>query len=74
MTLQLLAEYEISVVELSPTFEVSALVLIPRGQKAQVRFTSMQPAGAPNGAQFETAVVRLDEGARISELLLSRAA
>lgn len=74
MTLQLLAEYEISAVELSATFEVSALVLIPRGQKAQVRFTSAQPAGAPNGAQFETAVVRLDEGARISELLLSRAA
>jgi DNA-binding response OmpR family regulator len=74
MTLQLLAEYEISAVELSATFEVSSLVLIPRGQKAQVRFTSAQPAGAPNGAQFETAVVRLDEGARISELLLSRAA
>lgn len=74
MTLQLLAEYEISAVELSATFEVSALVLIPRGQKAQVRFTSTQPPGAPSGAQFETAVVRLDEGARISELLLSRAA
>lgn len=74
MTLQLLAEYEISAVELSATFEVSALVLIPRGQKAQVRFTSVQPPGAPNGAQFETAVIRLDEGARISELLLSRAA
>jgi DNA-binding response OmpR family regulator len=74
MTMQLLAEYEIGAVELSSTFEVSALVLKPRGQKAQVRFTSTQPPGDGNGAQFETAVVRLDEAARISELLLNRAA
>jgi DNA-binding response OmpR family regulator len=71
MTLQLLAEYEIGAVELSTAFEVSALVLKPSGQKSSVRFTSASLAG--NGAQFETAIVRLDEAARISELTLQRA-
>ena len=74
MTMQLLAEYEIGAVELSTTFEVSALVLKPRGQKAQARFTSAQSSGDGKGAQFETAFVRLDQTARISELLLNRAA
>ena len=71
MTLQLLAQLDLAGVELSPTFQVSQIVLKDRGRPIRVTL-SAQPSGSEqNGSVCETVAVRLDHAARISELLLT---
>lgn len=71
MTLQLFAHLELAGVELSPTFQISQIVLKDRGRP--IRVTMNSPAGGQeeNGTACEAVSVRLDHSARIAELLLN---
>ena len=71
MTMQLLARLDMAGVELSPTFQVSEVVLKWRDSKVRVTFSAKATAGESNGAAFEIAVVQLDAAGRIDELLLN---
>lgn len=70
MTLRLLAHLELAGVELSPTFQISQIVLKDRGEPIRVTMNS-QTGGEDNGTACETAGVRLDHSAHIAELLLN---
>ena len=70
MTLRLLAHLELAGVELSPTFQVSQIVLKDRGQPIRVTMNS-QTGAEENGTACETVGVRLDQSAHIAELLLN---
>ena len=69
MTLQLLAHLELAGVELSPTFQLSQLVLKNRGRP--IRVTLNSGIHEENGTACETVAVRLDHTAQIKELLLT---
>ena len=71
MTMQLLAHLDLAGVELSPTFQVEHVLLKWRGSKVRMTLSSKPSAGESNGAAFEIAVVQLDPGGRIIELLLN---
>jgi hypothetical protein len=71
MTLQLLVHLEFVGVELSPTFQVSQLVLKDRGEPLRVSLNSQPGAQEQNGTKCETVDVRLDHSAHIAELLLN---
>ena len=71
MTMQLLAHLEIAEVELSPSFQIAQLVLKSRSSTVRVTLRS-QVSGQENaGATCETTAIRLDQSARIAELLLN---
>lgn len=70
MTMQVLAIFKVSGVELSDRFEVAQLVLQPSGTRVRV---ILDPQ-SPSAAEFETAQVRLDSSRRIAEFVLSAAA
>jgi hypothetical protein len=71
MTLQLLAHLELAGVELSPTFQISQLVLKNRGRPLRVTLDSQPGAQEENGTECEALSVRLDHSAHIAELLLN---
>jgi hypothetical protein len=70
MTLRLLAHLELAGVELSPTFQVSHLVLKNRGRPIRVSLNT-QTTQEQNGTTCEAVAVRLDHSAQIKELLLN---
>ena len=72
MTMQLLAHLDLAGVELSPTFQVSHVVLKWRGSRVRVTLSSKATGGDAQGAEFEITVVQLDPDGRITELLLNR--
>jgi len=71
MTLQLLAHLEIAGVELSPTFQVSELVLKSRGRPLRVSLNAQPGTYEENGTACEASSIRLDHSAHIAELLLN---
>jgi CheY-like chemotaxis protein len=71
MTMQLLAHLDLAGVELSPTFQVQYVVLKWHSSRVRVTLSSKATAGESSGAAFEIAVVQLDPGGRITELLLN---
>lgn len=71
MTMQLLAHLDLAGVELSPTFQVSQVVLKWRSSKVRVTLSSKASGVDPQGAAFEIAVVQLDSSGQIAELLLN---
>ena len=71
MTMQLLAQLELVGVQLSTTFQVAQLILKWRSDAVRVTFSSNGIADEKSGAAFETAAIRLDNSARIAELLLN---
>jgi DNA-binding response OmpR family regulator len=71
MTMQLLAHLDLAGVELSPAFQVSTVILRWRGSRVRITLSSKATAGESQGAEFEIAVVQLDPGGRITELLLN---
>ena len=67
MTVQLLAAFDLTGVELSPTFGVAHFLLKTRGQ----RMRAVLPGhGGKTGIILETTEVRLDAAARIAEISL----
>jgi hypothetical protein len=70
MTMQLLAHLEIAGVELSSSFEIAQLVLKSRSNTVRVTLRSQVSGQEDTGATCETTAVRLDQSARIAELLL----
>ena len=70
MTMQLLAHLELAGVELSPSFEIAQLILKWRSNAVRVTLTS-NGSNEKSGTAFETAAVRLDNSARIAEMLLN---
>jgi DNA-binding response OmpR family regulator len=71
MTMQLLAHLDLVGVELSPTFQVSHVVLKWRSSRVRVTLSAKATAGETQGAEFEITVVQLDPDGRITELLLN---
>lgn len=71
MTMQLLAHLDLAGVELSPSFQVSQVVLKWQSSRVRVTLSSKATAGDPQGAAFEIAVVQLDASGQIAELLLN---
>lgn len=71
MTLRLLAHLELAGVELSPSFQVSQIVLKDRGQPIRVTMNSLKFEQESNSPPFETLDVLLDHSSRIKELLLN---
>jgi len=71
MTLQLLASLELAGVELSPTFQVSQIVLKDHGHPIRVTLSSQASGQEPNGTDCETLDVVLDRSSRIKEILLN---
>jgi hypothetical protein len=71
MTMQLLAHLDLGGVELSPTFQVTQVILKWRGGRVRVTLSSKATAGDLQSAAFEIAVVQLDPNGRISELTLN---
>lgn len=71
MTMQLLAHLDLGGVELSPTFQVSQVVLKWRSSRVRITLSSKASGGDPQGAAFEIAVVQLDSNGQIAELLLN---
>jgi hypothetical protein len=71
MTLRLLAYLELAGVELSPTFQVSHIVLKDRGRPIRVTMSGQTPGQEENGTACEAVSVRLDHFAHIAELLLN---
>jgi len=69
MTMQLIAVFKVTAVELSDRFEVAQLVLQPEGSR--VRITLDPQSRGTAGTEFETVGVRLDELARIAEFVLN---
>jgi DNA-binding response OmpR family regulator len=70
MTMRLLSHLEIAGVELSTTFQIGQLILRSHGNIVRVTL-SLQAAGQDkNGATYEIVSVRLDNSARITELVL----
>jgi DNA-binding response OmpR family regulator len=69
MTMELLAQLELAAVELSSTFQVAQLVLKWPTNVVRVMLNPKGPE--QRGAKFETASVKLDNAARIAELLLN---
>jgi DNA-binding response OmpR family regulator len=72
MTMQLIAVFKVTAVELSDRFEVAQLVLQPEGSR--VRITLDPQSRGTAGTEFETVGVRLDELARIAEFVLNSVA
>jgi len=68
MTMQLLALFKVSAVELSDSFEVDQLILQPEGSRVRV---TLDPQTGGGGMEFETIGVRLDSSGRIAEFVLS---
>ena len=71
MTMQLLAHLELAGVELSPSFEVAQLVLKNYSNTVRVTLSAESVGQEQTGATCETAAVRLDNSARIAEVLLN---
>jgi DNA-binding response OmpR family regulator len=69
MTMEMLAHLELVAVELSPTFQVSQLILNSRANS--VRVTLDPKAPHQSGANFEASSLKLDPEGRITELVLS---
>ena len=69
MTMQLVAVFSVTEVELSDRFEVSQLILQPQGSRVRVTLDPQSRGTA--GTDFETAGLRLDASGRIAEFLLS---
>ncbi len=69
MTMQLVAHVQLEAVELSPTFQVSQLVLKWRTNAVSVTLNSR--TAEQTDAAFEVASVKLDGSSRIAEILLS---
>jgi DNA-binding NtrC family response regulator len=69
MTMEMLAHLELAAVELSPTFQVTQLVLKWPTHVVRVKLNPKGPE--QRGATFEAASVKLDNAARIAELLLN---
>jgi hypothetical protein len=71
MTMQVMAMFKVTGVELSDRFEVAQLVLQPAGSR--VRVTLDPQSRLAGGAEFETVLVRLDASCRIAEFFLNPA-
>ena len=71
MRMQLLSHFELAGVELSANFQVAQLVLKTRSNKVRVTLSSEAIGQEQTGATCETAAVRLDNSAKIAELLLN---
>ena len=71
MTMQLLAHLEIAGVELSSSFDIAQLILKWRSNSVRVTLSSNGALNEKSGTAFETSAVRLDNSARIAEMLLS---
>jgi hypothetical protein len=71
MTMQLLAHLEIAGVELSPSFQIAQLVLKSLSSTVRVTLRSQVSGQEDAGATCETTAIRLDQSARIAELLLN---
>ena len=71
MRMQLLSHFELAGVELSANFQVAQLVLKTRSSKVRVTLSSEAIGPEQTGATCETAAVRLDNSAKITELLLN---
>ncbi|MDQ2823964.1 MAG: response regulator [Verrucomicrobiota bacterium] len=71
MTMQLLAQLELAGVELSANFQVAQLVLKNYSNTVRVMLGVEALGQEQTGATCETAAVRLDNSARIAELLLN---
>lgn len=69
MTIELIANLEIAAVELSSSFQVGRLVL--KWRPNSVRVTLNPKAPPQSAARFDATAVKLDNSARIAELLLS---
>ena len=69
MTMQLIAMFKVTGVELSDRFEVAQLVLQPADNRVRVILDPKSHAAT----EFETAQVRLDRSQRIAEFVLSAA-
>lgn len=67
MTMQLLVSFELTGVELSPTFGIGSLMLRATGGDIRV---SLDRDAAGAGARFKTAQVLLNRSAQIAEILL----
>jgi DNA-binding response OmpR family regulator len=68
MTIELIANLEIAAVELSDSFQVARLVL--KWKPNSVRVTLNPKAPPQSAARFDATSVKLDNSARIAELLL----
>jgi hypothetical protein len=71
MRMHLLAPLELAGVELSPTFQISQLVLKSRGPQVRVTLSEQAVGQGQSGTTCETAGVQLDGAARLSELTLN---
>jgi DNA-binding response OmpR family regulator len=71
MRMQLLTHFELAGVELSPNFQVAQLVLKIRSTKMRVTLSSEAIGQEQTGATCEAAAVRLDDSAKLAELLLN---
>jgi DNA-binding response OmpR family regulator len=71
MRMQLLSHFELAGVELSGNFQVAQLVLKTRSNKVRVTLSSEAIGPEQTGATCETAVVQLDNSAKLAELLLN---
>jgi len=71
MTMQLLAHLELAGVELSASFEIAQLILKWRSNSVRVTLSSNGATNEKSGTAFEAAAVRLDNSARIIEMLLN---
>jgi hypothetical protein len=71
MRMHLLAPLEVAGVELSPTFQISQLVLKSRTHNVRVTLSQQAVGQDQTGTTCETAGVQLDGAARLSELTLN---
>jgi DNA-binding response OmpR family regulator len=71
MRLKLVARLELAGVELSPTFQISHIVLKDRGGPIRVTMSGQSTGQEENGTACETVSVRLDHSAHLAELLLN---
>ena len=71
MTMHLFAHLELAGVELSPTFQVSQLVLKNRSNTVQVTLNPQAAGQESSGTKCETLAVNLNHSAQITELLLN---
>jgi hypothetical protein len=71
MTLQMVANLELAGVELSPTFEISQLVLKNRSRVVRVTLNPQMAGQESNATVCETLSVGLDHAAHITELVLN---
>ncbi len=71
MTVQLLAHFHLSAVEMSPNLEIDALIVKAREGSVRISLDSDASAREENAATFDLVSVKLDESGRLAELSLA---